>query len=1041
MSYRFLAWVRRGLAAEIPGPDPVVADLPARARLPVRLALSHGAPPVGLDLELYGPGDVTGLDTRAIVRTEPRRGTTNFPPDQFAAIEFDPPDLPWLLSPVRAAAGDRLRPWLALVVVERKPGVEIDVVPDRPLPRLLIGTPASAADELPDLAESWAWAHAHMVETATAGEVSARLAAEPNLNVSRLLCPRRLEPDREYVACLVPTTEAGRRAGLGEPPDDGATTPAAWTGGASAILPLYFHWFFRTGPEGDFESLARRLVPRPIPATVGRRPMFVGAADPALPALAPDAGGILELEGALRAPEPGTGAGTPAPAALVEALIGVLDAPAEQLGGGAPDGAEAVAPPIYGQWPTRRHTIPATATARPRWLRELNADPRHRAAAGLGAQVVRENQERYVSAAWKQVGDVLAANQLLDRARLVRRIGERIHARHVAPLREDALFALAAPVHARIVLDGLSVAGRLRASLLPDGAGDAAFRRLAAPQSPLLRRAARLDGNGHGGAIEPRTVLAGLARGELAVDPLADVPDGIVASLLLTALPPASNGQVSGATLGLPGAVGAGLVAQLQSSAVTLARQRPDAIVLRPNGALTAVFGEAQLDALAGAVGVQGSLHEALGLVLRQVVPPPARGGRTVGDARGRVGMARGPIGAAAARPISVRLPNLPVINVEPPVTLPASVSATLAAFHAQAQTFEASVVTLRPPPAPLELASLRVAVVASLDPAPVIDRRVRGRLTVAGGPLHGQDLGDRVRPTEDLGPIMAGPLLTEAMYRDLAVYDQDRFLPGAGAIPADTVTLLETNPRFVEAFLVGANHEMNRELLWRRYPTDRRGTPLRRFWERLDGHTDIGPIHEFAPDARLGSNATGQLEGSLVLLVRGELLKRYPNSVVYAAPSAANGRLDATAPITLPVFAGRLEPDLCFVGFDLTVEQIEPAPGWLFVIAEQPTEPRFGLDAPEPGAPAGGEPATWAELDWGHVGVAPGDHLRLADSGLNGTSKLLSGRSDPLALPKPIEFGRNSAHVAAITFQRPFRAAIHSAKLLAGVRSEEEPD
>ncbi len=1029
MSYRFLPWVRRGLAAEIPDADPIVADLPARARLPVRLALSHGPPPVGLDLELYGPGDVTGLDTRAIVRTEPRRGTTNFPPDQFAAIEFDPPDLPWLLSPVGAAGGDRLRPWLALVVVERRPGVEIDAVPDRPLPRLLIESPASAADELPDLAESWAWAHAQMVETTGAGDVSARLAAEPNLNVSRLLCPRRLEPDREYVACLVPTTEAGRRAGLGEPPGDGATTPAAWSGGASAILPLYFHWFFRTGPEGDFESLARRLVPRPIPATVGRRPMFVGAADPALPSLAPDAGGILELEGALRAPEPGTGAGTPAPAALVDALVGVLDAPAEQLGGGAPDGAEAVAPPIYGQWPVRRHTIPATTTARPRWLRELNTDPRHRAAAGLGAQVVRENQERYVSAAWKQVGDVLAANQLLDRARLVRRIGERIHARHVAPLRDDALFALAAPVHARIVLDGLSVARRLQASLLPDGAGDAAFRRMAAPQSPLLRRAARLDSDGSGGPIAPRTVLTSLARGELAVDPLAAEPDGIVASSLLAALPPASSGQVSGASLGLPGAVGAGLVTQLRGAAEKVARQPPSSIVLRPNGALTAIFGDAQLDAVTRAVGAQGSVHEALGLVLGQVVRPPAGGGR------------RGPIGAGAARPISVRLPNVPVISVEPPVTLPASVSATLAAFQVQVQSFEASVVALRPPPAPLELASLRAAVVASLDPVPVIDRRVRGRLTIAGGPLHDQDLGDRVRPTDDLGPVMAGPLLTEALYRDLAVYDQDRFLPGAGAIPADTVTLLETNPRFVEAFLVGANHEMNRELLWRRYPTDRRGTPLRRFWERLDGRTDIGPIHEFAPEARLGANATGQLEGSIVLLVRGELLKRYPNSVVYAVPSAANGRLDPAAPVTLPVFAGRLEPDLCFVGFDLAVEQIEPAPGWLFVIAEQPTEPRFGLDAPEPGAPAGGEPATWAELDWSHVGIAPGGHLRLADSGLNGTSKLLSGRSDPLALPKPIEFGRNAAHIAAITFQRPFRAAIHSAKLLAGVRGEDESD
>jgi hypothetical protein len=243
-----------------------------------------------------------------------------------------------------------------------------------------------------------------------------------------------------------------------------------------------------------------------------------------------------------------------------------------------------------------------------------------------------------------------------------------------------------------------------------------------------------------------------------------------------------------------------------------------------------------------------------------------------------------------------------------------------------------------------------------------------------------------------------------------------------------------------VEAFLVGANHEMNRELLWRRYPTDRRGTPFRRFWERLDGRTDIGAIHEFAPDARLGANATGQLEGALVLLVRGELLKRYPHSVVYAVPAAESGRLDPAAPITLPVFAGRLEPDLCFVGFDLTVEQIEPAPGWLFVLAEQPTEPRFGLDVPDPGGAGGGQPSTWAELDWGHVGVAPGGYLRIADTTLDGASKLLTRRTDPLALPKPVVFGRNAGHMAAITFQRPFRAAMHSSQLLAGVREPQAP-
>ena len=60
---------------------------------------------------------------------------------------------------------------------------------------------------------------------------------------------------------------------------------------------------------------------------------------------------------------------------------------------------------------------PTSAPGRvPPWLDEVNLDPRHRVAAGLGAEVVRRNQEHYVEEAWRQVGDVLAANRLRRRA-------------------------------------------------------------------------------------------------------------------------------------------------------------------------------------------------------------------------------------------------------------------------------------------------------------------------------------------------------------------------------------------------------------------------------------------------------------------------------------------------------------------------------------------------------------------------------------------------------------------------------------------------
>ena len=86
--------------------------------------------------------------------------------------------------------------------------------------------------------------------------------------MSRLLCPRRLDPLTEYLACVVPAFELGRKAGLGLPikPDDEQHLEPAWASGtqspAHVTLPVYFHWEFRTGAGGDFESLVGLLKAR-----------------------------------------------------------------------------------------------------------------------------------------------------------------------------------------------------------------------------------------------------------------------------------------------------------------------------------------------------------------------------------------------------------------------------------------------------------------------------------------------------------------------------------------------------------------------------------------------------------------------------------------------------------------------------------------------------------------------------------------------------------------------------------------------------------
>src|SRR5262249_43797458 len=107
---------------------------------------------------LYGPGDIIGIDRRAIVRTEPHDWITNFEPNFLAHIEFYDEDFPWRYTPAAPDGAGRLRPWLTLAVLaegEFKDGLNTR---DRPLPYVEIADLGS----LPKASELWAWAHVHV---------------------------------------------------------------------------------------------------------------------------------------------------------------------------------------------------------------------------------------------------------------------------------------------------------------------------------------------------------------------------------------------------------------------------------------------------------------------------------------------------------------------------------------------------------------------------------------------------------------------------------------------------------------------------------------------------------------------------------------------------------------------------------------------------------------------------------------------------------------------------------------------------------------
>jgi hypothetical protein len=298
---------------------------------------------------------------------------------------------------------------------------------------------------------------------------------------------------------------------------------------------------------------------------------------------------------------------------------------------------------------------------------------------------------------------------------------------------------------------------------------------------------------------------------------------------------------------------------------------------------------------------------------------------------------------------------------------------------------------------------------VAKLDPAVTVPARVKARLAGGSGRLPGwlrPDWFDDGR----IEPVMAHPRFRYPMYEPLHRYDREWMVPGLGLIERpDMATVLQTNNRFIEGYLTGLNHEMGRELLWREFPTDQRGTYFSSFWS---GAAElVADMHEPAwRDGALGEHVLKALDGQVVLLVRGDLVRRYPGVVAHTARQsgvdADNIPLFESASPAPAMFHVFLPPNVLLVGFPLTVERIkQPGEKLWFTLSENPTEPRFGLDPSRP-TPA----PTRDNLIWNDFGVGqPGQFLDAT-------------RHTELAFGE-VRWGASSASVAHMLFQLPARA------------------
>ena len=1091
-TYSFLPWLRQGVANAITTPA-------AGPRATIKVALQLVGTPVSgntpltqdipQDIQLFGPGDIIGVDGRAVVRTEPRDWVSNFESNYLAAIDFYDEDLPWRYTPA-PPNGLQLQPWLSLIVLAEGEFSEPKNVAGRPLPFVTV----TAAGAFPPSGETWAWAHVHFNQGLSAGggelvspdmsavlpRVQSILNSNPDLAYSRLLCPRRLDVNTGYHAFLVPAFESGRLAGLGLPVTAPSATAAAWDnyGGQPEPqnFPYYYRWYFRTGDRGDFRYLVGLLKPQAVDKTVGTRDFDVTSPGSGVAGVTkPELGGILRLGGALQVPAADLSDDDlkdrqkyedwdqPYPDDFEKGLAQFINLPDDysRMKPGQANAATSLQPivtgnpdplitsPLYGRWHslTQRLLIKADGTPADNptnWVHRLNLDPRFRVPANFGTEVVEQNAEEYMNYAWEQIGDVLAANYKIRRLHFATAASLRMFDRHLVTVANlpQRVLSLTSPVSSRVLFTPSAVAGAAQAkpitvaslrktTLVPAVLTSTIMRRVARPGARLVRQLPFTA------SLTPNMLIERVNAGQVTSAPPKVVPPGVVTvdtaggAVIPKGAPPSVLDWLKHypwlpwAILIAAIAIGLALIAILPFVGIAVAA----AIVG------FAVYLFRLLRKWATAESASNAVSEA-GQTPESVTNLPTSSNFVLSDP----GSNFQPTVGGVDSPTAVRFK-----------------SALVDSFSLKAAGSQAAQLPL---PVALDLTAVSTTMVTAVNPGVTILRR--GITAISLPPWIINLIG------QDFNEVMAYPRIDLPMYKPLADNKVERLLPNINKIPQNSITLMETNQRFIESYMVGLNHEFARKLLWREYPTDQRGSYYRQFWavdsyidsEGLSQNAlreklyDIPKLHLWPLTNPLGANnnradSQNPSASQAVLIIRGELLKKYPNTVIFAqhakmvnglrAPDWLTAAEEASPPRSKtrsPLFSANPVDDIFFFGFDLTIDEVKGTggdPGWYFVLQERPGEARFGLEL------TGDQIETFDEITWDAAlpGGKPGDFLR---ANVLGNVPLTQPVNDPANADKIAQYKDDikvnaatisSARWADLLFRQPVMVAVHADEML----------
>jgi hypothetical protein len=982
-----MSYLRRGMARSIGG-EAKASGVPTGADATIDIRVQTADTVITRSFAPLSPGAITGLAAGEVLRVDPPADSADHPPNLFPSVELRTPDLPWRYTPAQPNR-ENLMPWLVLVVVPERSGINLNA-----------GVPLSVlsvddAGELPDLHEAWAWAHVQ--SGVDDDDLDRVLEQTPEALWARLLCARYLESDTPYLACVVPSFEAGRLAGLGMSSTDVAVDALAWSSTSGEVaLPVYHYWRFRTAAQGaDFEELVRRLAPITLSPDVGVRELDLS--DPGSERL-PKSAAPVGYQGALVSPRLDVPPWDDPQRVRFQLAIGRLLAeatPGEPLEPGERYDPlrhdPVVAPPAYGLLPAGVDAVPQprqpVTWLSPRWLSEVNLDPAARAVAGVGTEVVRRNQERLMAEAWNQAGGVQAVNRLLNQTRLAREVGRRRHQR-AELLAPASVLQFSAGAHARLSGgSGQTVHGVVRGSDLPRGSVSAALRRSLRPAG-----------------IFAKAMRSPSARGAR-IDVTRRFTDRVVNQ---------TSAILAYADLTVPhGCV-------LSSGDVVTSEDGP--LLDRPSATPTD-FGEWTATHLEP---LQANLR-------RTRTPGAARLRRRFAAPQARTTSAA--MVSTSPRPLTVEEPvavaqtvltdSQLLVDTRPVDSVYGGVDHVLTGSGAVSETAET-----------FDLHAVAASINSQLDATELLAARLRHVIEPAGV------LGSEPVPSA----LQAAPSIQDPLYADVVRIDPELLMPGVSGLPDEVVGLAAVNAAHVETFLLGANHELAREMLWREYPADLTGTWLPAFWDRTaaGGSGDIAAIADWKPSALGTHEAAGTDPGQmLVLIVKGELLRRYPDTLITAVPARwreQDGKVlreeDPEQSVLTPAFVGRLSRNVAFVGFEFpptvnlahdvkgSTDPDDGVPGWYFAFEQPATEPRFGLDT----AASDSSPDLeyWKDLTWADArsNGAPYVQLEVLDVTLPYDHRGENQWSETWA--------ESAAAMARITLQRPVRMLVHADQMLA---------